>query len=355
VTECRFVVVFAALASLVGCAGDAQDEAPRGAEAPITRIAVGSCARQDRPQPIWDTVVAARPELFLFIGDNIYGDTQDVDVLRQKYAQLAAVPGFAALRAQCRVLATWDDHDYGANDAGAEYPMKAQSQQAFLDFFGEPADSPRRRQPGVYAAHTFGPPGRRVQVILLDTRYFRGPLQRKAERLPGTGPYEATADPDATILGAAQWAWLAEQLRQPAELRIIASSIQVVAADHGWEKWANFPRERQRLLDLIAQTRAGGVIVVSGDRHAAELSVERRAAYPVYDLTASSLSNPLKPTDVIEGNTRRVGEVYREVNFGLITIDWEQPDPRVELTVRGPDGRDVITHNVRLSDLRVTE
>ena len=195
-----------------------------------------------------------------------------------------------------------------------------------------------------------------MQVILLDTRYFRSPLQRKTERQPGTGPYEATPVPDATVLGDAQWTWLADQLRQPAELRVIASSIQVVAADHGWEKWANFPRERERLFKLIEETKARGVIVVSGDRHTAELSVERRQGpYPVYDLTASSLANPLKPTAVVEGNTRRVGAVYRGVNFGLITIDWDSPDPRVALKIQGIDGRDHITQDLQLSDLRAKE
>ena len=339
--------------TLAGCHLRAARAEGPNPDAPLTRIAFGSCAHQDRPQPIWDTVIKADPELFLFIGDNVYADTDDMAVLRQKYAQLGAVPGFAKLRQRCRVLATWDDHDYGTNDAGVEYPMKVESQAAFLDFFGEPADSPRRKQAGVYAAHTFGPAGKRVQVILLDSRYFRSPLRRKAKREPGTGPYEATPDPDATILGDAQWAWLAEQLRQPAELRIIASSIQVVASDHGWEKWANFPRERRRLFDLVRETKANGVVLVSGDRHTAELSVEREAGpYPVYDLTSSSLQNPLKPTDVVEGNTRRLGDVIREVNFGLITIDWDDADPRVGLTVRGIDGQDLINHDVRLSELK---
>ena len=355
---CQAVVVWASLGPAFAPAfapAEAAGEPDRGK--PLTRIAVGSCARQDKPQPIWDAVIEARPELFLFIGDNIYGDTADADVLRAKYAQLGAVPGFAKLRARCRVLATWDDHDYGANDAGAEYPAKVESQRAFLDFFGEPADSPRRRQAGVYSAHAFGPAGKRVQVILLDTRYFRSPLHRKAERRPGTGPYEATTDPGATLLGEAQWAWLAERLREPAELRVIASSIQVVASDHGWEKWANFPREQARLYDLLRETKAGGVVFLSGDRHTAELSAERERgpSYPLYDLTASSINNTLKPTDAVEGNTRRLGEVYRGENFGLVTVDWDQPDPLVGLRVLGADGRPVITHDVRLSELRAGE
>src|SRR5213078_1224551 len=153
----------------------------------------------------WDSVVAAKPDLFLFLGDTIYADTRDMEVMRKKYAKLAALPGWQKLLKACPVLATWDDHDYGANDAGAEYPKKDESQQVFLDFFGVPKDSPRRAQKGVYHAEVFGPPGRRVQVILLDTRYFRSPLKRRGKFARGQGPYAPNPDPQATILGPAQW------------------------------------------------------------------------------------------------------------------------------------------------------
>src|SRR5205085_5585100 len=118
---------------------------------------------QDKPQPIWDSVAAAKPDLFLFLGDNIYADTTDMTVMRQKYAKLAAIPSFQRVRQACPILATWDDHDYGADDAGADYPAKEASQKEFLNFWGVPADSPRRQQKGVYSAAVFGPPGQRVQ------------------------------------------------------------------------------------------------------------------------------------------------------------------------------------------------
>ncbi|MFO0411515.1 MAG: alkaline phosphatase D family protein [bacterium] len=143
----------------------------------LTRIAFGSCAKSDKPQPIWDAVLAARPDLFIFLGDNVYLDTRDPAVMRRKYAELAAQPGFQRLKASgIPILATWDDHDFGENDAGADYPMKEESRRQFLDFFGAPADSPRRTRDGIYTAHVFGPPGRRVQIILPDLRWNRTPL-----------------------------------------------------------------------------------------------------------------------------------------------------------------------------------
>ena len=136
------------------------------------------------------------------------------------------------------------------------------------------------------------PEGKRVQVILLDTRYFRtSPLARNARALMTRGPYVPDPDPNSTVLGEDQWRWLAEQLRVPAEVRLIASSIQVVAEDHGWEKWMNFPHGLERLFRLIRDSGADGVILLSGDRHLAELSMmDAGVGYPIYDLTSSGLN-----------------------------------------------------------------
>jgi alkaline phosphatase D len=320
-------------------------------EGAISRIGFGSCAHQDQPQPIWDAVLEARPDLFLLIGDNIYADTRDMDVMRQKYEKFAAVPGFARLRESVPLLGTWDDHDYGANDAGAEYPMKRESQQEFLDFFEVPQDSPRRTQEGVYHAESFGPESNRVQVILLDTRYFRSRLIR-AE---GTGRrrYVPNTDPEATILGEAQWDWLEEQLRQPAQVRLIISSIQVVSEEHGGEKWMNIPHERQRLFDLIRETEAAGVIILSGDRHFADLSMmDGGVGYPIYDLTSSALTQSRKTWRPVQTNRHRVATMNFGDNFGLIEIDWDSSDPIISLQIRDVDGDIRINQKLPLSVLQ---
>jgi alkaline phosphatase D len=341
-------------------------EAAKAEAQPLQRIAFGSCARQDQPQPIWDAILQASPQVFIFLGDNIYADTEDMNEMRAKYALLANQPGYQKLKRSCTVLATWDDHDYGQDDAGVEYPKKRQSQQIFLDFFDVPQDSPRRQREGVYHAQTFGPSGRRVQVILLDTRYHRSPLTRGFE--PGEpgegirGRYVPGTDPSATILGPAQWTCLEEQLRQPAEVRIICSSIQVIANEHGWEKWGNLPAERSRLMELIDETGANGVIFISGDRHLSELSrIDPPASgvrYPLYDLTSSSLNAPSRNITkagtrfVNELNSHRVGLVYFDTNFGMIDIDWSQPDPELRLQIRDEAGDVPIQQRVRLSQLK---
>ncbi len=327
---------------------------------PLTRIAFGSCARENKPQPIWHTIADAKPDLFLFIGDNIYGDTEDMAVLKAKWDKLAAMPGYQRLRKQCPILATWDDHDYGKNDAGTEYKMKAQSQQVFLDHFGEPADSPRRKREGVYDAKVFGPQGKRVQVVLLDTRYHRSPIKRRAGgRPPGRGPYLPDDNPKLTMLGDAQWKWLEAQLKQPAELRIIASSIQFVSEKHGWEMWANHPHERQRMLQLIAKTRAEGVVFISGDRHKAEISKLMPdvklsgVTYPIYDITSSSLNQPSGGA-LDEPNPHRVVSktMFGQINFGTIEIDWSKDDPAVTFAIRDAEGKGRIVESIVLSAIQ---
>ncbi len=345
------------LAALVAGCGPAPGDEPSGdSPQPLDVIAFGSCARQDQPQPVWDRIIAEQPDLFLFIGDNIYGDTEDMAVMREKYTQLAEKPGYQRLQQVCPVLATWDDHDYGVNDGGVEYPAKVASQQEFLRFFREPEDSPRRRE-GIYDARLFGPEGKRVQVILLDTRYFRSPLQPWPEGERKTrGPYRPSDDPDATVLGAAQWEWLETQLRQTAQLRIIASSIQVIPEEHGWEGWANFPRERERLFALIRDIGANGVVFISGDRHHGEISrlaadEARGIGYPLYDITSSGL-NQSSTGEVDEPNRHRVSPAAaRGTNYGILAVDWSQDDPALRLQVHDGEGKVLFEEKTLLSTL----
>ena len=328
----------------------------------LTRVAFASCADQDRPLPILDRIVALKPDLYLAMGDNIYADLKpepgldEVASMKAKYDRLATLPGWQKLVATCPVLATWDDHDYGKNDQGVDYPHKVESQRLFCDFFKVPADAPLRSQKGVYQSKTFGPPGKRVQVILLDGRYHRSPLKKAATVLPGTRirPYLPVTDPAATLLGAEQWKWLEEQLKQPAELRLLVSGIQVISEDHPHEKWMNIPAERDRLYKLIRDTKAAGVVILSGDRHMAEISLDRKAVgYPLFDVTSSGLNQGSKVWRPAEVNRHLVAAMPHGDNFGLLTIDWAaEGSPRISMQVRDADGEVAIRETIPLSLLQ---
>ena len=311
-------------------------------------IAFGSCAHQNKKQPILKEIVQQRPDLFIYLGDNIYGDTRDMGHLQEKYAKLAGKGEFQALCAAMPVLATWDDHDYGENDAGRHYPFRKESKEIFLDFWNEPETSDRRKHPGIYHAHLLGPPEQRVQVILLDTRTFRDDL-RKASGKSWKNDYMPHNSPDSTFLGKKQWKWLRKQFKVPARLRIIASSNQFSHSYNGWESWTNVPRERERMLNLIRDTKAEGVVFISGDVHWGELSrLEAEGLYPIYDLTSSGLTQTWPR---VEENENRVGEAVSENNFGMIRIDWSLADPAVVFELRNKQGKEVLRRAVRLGEL----
>lgn len=310
------------------------------AEPVIERISFCSCIDQQIADPFPPGVLIGAPQVFIFAGDNVYADGVDMALKRAAYAKLGALPVFRQVRERCTVLATWDDHDYGFNDVGGEYPQREASQKLFVDFWGDAPDAPRRTRPGIYAAREFGPADRRLQIILLDTRYFRSPL--------------ATAgNADADLLGAEQWTWLAQELAKPAVVRLVVSSIQFSSANAGGETWARYAHQRARLVKLIAGTRAGGVIFLSGDRHFAELNrLAADAPYPLLDLTSSSVSRPpVKAMD--RPNANRVGELRYENNVGQVTIAWER-DPLITLRAHHiTDGTVLIERQVKVSELQV--
>jgi alkaline phosphatase D len=323
-------------------------------QAPIADIVFGSCLKTV-DHPMLDRTLTLPMDLFLFLGDNIYADTQDMAVMRAKYDALKASRFFREIRRRVPVLATWDDHDFGANDIGADYPKRRESQAEFLRWLDEPAASPRRQRDGVYDARIFGPAGRRVQVILLDTRFFRGPLRRVSKGEPTLvgGPYRPHANSTVPLLGETQWRWLREQLTQPAELRLIVSSIQFVSEFSGAEAWANLPHEKQRFLDLLRETRAAGVLFLSGDRHWCELSrMDGPAGYPLFDLTASALTEKHPRGTPSDNKYRALPKTYHDVNVGHLHIDWNASDPRITWRIVDVEGRTQIEHQVRLGELQ---
>jgi len=256
-------------------------------------------------------------------------------------------PEYQALRAEVPIIGTWDDHDYGANDAGRSYPKRDSSQTLFLDFLDVPPDHSRRQRKGVYSAHTYGPTGRRIKVILLDTRYHRDPITRDPLSEQRYYPNKR-----GDILGEEQWTWLERELRtSDAQIHLIGTSIQAVPKQHAWEKWANFPQARARLFRTIRQTGAPGVVLLSGDRHIAELSRHDKALdYPLHELTSSGLTHHAPPHE--EPNRHRVGPLVAALNFGLITIDWDTDPVTLRLEVRGEDGEPRVDQTVSLSTLQ---
>jgi alkaline phosphatase D len=367
-------LIFAAVFALAACAQTAEPPrdpvtalapyaaavsdlpvAPSGAALPsassvLNRIVFGSCQTAEKPIPILDRIIADKPDLAVYMGDNVYGDANAGDMalpeLRTQYALLAGRPEFQRLRAAVPMHAVWDDHDYGLNDAGGTFSGKGLSKRIFETFWGTTARTGARD--GVYDSVIYGPEGRRVQIIMLDTRYARSALTRYPANDP-RGRYAPSEDPAQRMLSEDQWRWFEAELARPADVRFVVSSIQVLADGHGWEAWKTMPREQTRLFDTIKRVGAKGVVFISGDRHVAGLyRQDGLIGYPAYELTASSLNLSFRTTSD-ERSKNQIGDLYAPVNYGTALMNWDAGS--VALQVNGETGAAVREQIVQLAEI----
>ncbi len=362
------LIAAAALLALSACASTpaspdaaASPEAPDGAIRAVPmpsaalamtkaprRIIFASCAQQNEDQSMYDVMLAADPDLVILMGDNVYGDVRSNDPalpeLKAAYMRLAQSEPFARLRAKVPVLTVWDDHDYGLNDAGAEFKHREAAERLFDFVWAIPESDARRARPGVYGSWMLGPEGAQMQIIMLDTRYFRSPLKATDEMgAPGKERYLPDNDPSKTMLGDQQWAWLEGELRKPAKHRLLVSSIQVVADGHGWEAWRLLPAERERLVRLLRDTGATNTLILSGDRHLGGFYKRETDGLTLNEVTSSSINLPAARWRAESGETRvepgpyRLGDPVYDANFGLIEV--AEDGETFTVTLRGRDGR----------------
>ena len=324
----------------------------------ILKIAFGSCGDPYKDMTVWNTIAEEEPNLFLYLGDNVY-QTEEKNLpelfeLKEAYNRLANNSDFKSLRAKTPVLTIWDDHDYGLNDAGGDWPYKFNSQQLFYQAWAIKEEDPRLSRDGIYHSVLLGPPDKKVQIIMLDTRFFRSPL-KKTDQMGARYKerYVPDNDPKKTMLGQQQWEWLEEQLKVPARLRLIVSSIQIIADGHGWEAWRTLPNERQKLYQLITESEATATVFLSGDRHSAAIYEEdENLPFTVTEVTSSSLNVPL--TSFVkniqdEPGPNRIGKPFYQANYGLIEIDWESNT--VNLSIKSDSSKTVRSKTVHLDTL----
>ena len=121
------------------------------------------------------------------------------------------------------------------------------------------------------------------------------------------------------MLGKKQWLWLENELKVNADVRIIGSSTQFGIEWNGYESWENFPNEKQKMIDLIKNTKANNVFFISGDVHYSEISKVETDFYPLFDFTSSGLSSTWH---FATPNKNRIEGPVMDNHFGLITIDF---------------------------------
>ncbi len=271
------------------------------------RVAFGSCARiqLDTEQRIFSTVTALEPDMFLWLGDNIYGDSDEAEALADTYRRGRMVERLQGLLRRIPHLAIWDDHDFGYNDSDGRSPFKATSLKVFGNYWANPSAG-LPDTPGVFFQHSFGG----VDFFMLDGRYHRDPPDKPD-------------GPDKTLLGAGQKRWL------KAALKASRAPFKILAAGGGWsiaerpgDSWATYLHERNEIFDFIRDEKIEGVVCLSGDTHVGELNCIPRSeegGYDIYDLVSSPLAqtpNDKWPDQVPEVRMRPV--YAKSHNFGLL-------------------------------------
>ena len=311
------------------------------------KVAFGSCLDQEKSMAILDKVKETAPDMFLMIGDNVYGDTPTGALSRLESAYAQQKANFVSMDPDFPVEAIWDDHDYGINDGGLEHSNKEEAETMFFDFWEIDSGDIRRTRPGLYWEQRLQISDKIVQIITLDTRYFRGPLDITDEYgAVGKERYLPTDDTTRSMLGVSQWLWLEEKLKVPADYRLIISSIQFLALGHGWECWKIFPHERDRLVAMLDNYGLDNVLFLTGDRHRGGLyQLTTQGGNTIHEITSSPLNATTFPGE--EDGPLRLGATYTISNFGLITIDTSQNTMLVEL--KDGNGENVNSFTVKLS------
>ena len=297
-------------------------------------FALGSCLHQDEPQPIWNAIQEENLDGFIFLGDNVYGDSPSYKLEKMARSYNKQKSNFPSWLNEIEILKIWDDHDYGKNDGGGEYQLKEKAQDLFLEFWNIPANDIRHSRNGIYFDLIKEFDDLKIHIIGLDTRYFRSEL--KTELIGLKKHYKENISKDATVLGQAQWKWLEDLFQQDADLVILLTSIQLLATEHRFEKWSNFPLERNKLLNMI-QSSGKQVVVISGDRH-------RGGIYKfenLYELTASSMNKPVKG---YETDSLLIGKTYPQENYGIISVNSKT----AEITLKLKDKKGVLLESASI-------
>lgn len=317
---------------------------------PAFRFVIGSCfyvndPPYDRPgEPygggyeILDAMVEARPDAMIWMGDNVYlreADWYSRAGIFYRYTHTRSLPELQPLLGSTHHYATWDDHDYGPDNADWTWREKATTREAFKAFWANPTTGTPEFG-GITTMFQWGD----VDVFLVDDRWFRSSENRVGDR---------------QMLGP-QLEWLVDALASSrATFKIVVSGSQLLNPEARWESFATFPAERGRFLDALRENDIPGVLFLTGDVHYSVLTrMTRPGTYPLYDLTVSPLT--AGPTEIEEARSRNhlgvPGTIYADRNFATLDFSGPREDRVLAITVRSTTGDEIWTREIRATELR---
>ncbi len=387
-----------------------------GATTPL-KMAFSSCAHYENGFfAAYRYMAMDKPDLILNLGDYIYEDAyggrrvrlfekREAVTLadyRNRYAQYRTDPDLQAAHAACPWLSVWDDHevdnDYAAltsehEACGGEtvrqaFPARrAAAYQAWYEHMPVRAS---RLLPGA-AARIYGTLdwGATARIYQLDTRQYRSAQvclnpptlqrcdteQRKKLLFTGAGggnfadPNEpackaALNDPERTMLGAAQEAWLDGALSaSSAKWNILMQTVMFTTVMEGshddprifTDAWAGYPPARERLLASLRRHKVANPLVLTGDIHSFWVNEIKDAAGrdAAVELATSSIATNTTDKSAVLSLNPQV-KFHEGKHCGYIRCELDDKRARVDVVGIG-DRRDPRTERQVLATFEVTD
>ncbi|TGM06151.1 alkaline phosphatase family protein [Leptospira jelokensis] len=313
-------------------------------------IGFGSCLHQDKESPIFNSILSQKLDYLIFLGDIVYADHLSAKEKIPAYEKQFQRKEWKSLRKQSKFLFTWDDHDFGINDSGAEYDDRELSRQIFLSYVQPlmPKDIKfgANGNQGVYYSYWIEFQKKKIHIIVPDTRYFRSPLQRSyMSYLTRKSNYRPSSDESQTMLGEEQWVWLENELSKPSDLLVFVSSVQVIPTEQPFEKWNNLPMEREKLIQSLHKAKSKDIVILSGDRHIAEIHEYKTPnERTLVEMTSSSLNLPLPFLSLEYDSEWKLGNAYRKENIGRLDIFLENGSLHWKSMIQDIEGKQVLEY-----------
>ncbi len=318
---------------------------------PPFKFVIGSCnfineERYDRPgkpyggeYEIFESIYKEEADFMVWMGDNTYlrePDWNSWTGILHRYTHTRSTAEMQPVLGSMHHYATWDDHDFGPNDSDRSFWNKGLTTKAFKLFWANPNYNVTGKG-GITGTFFWND----VQFFLLDDRYFRIPEHRR----DGT---------ERTVLGEDQIQWLIDAITfSRASFKFIVIGSQVLNTATVAENYANYPKERQRLIDAIWESKARGVIFLDGDRHHSVLSVlDEEWHYPLYDLTVSPLTAGVYDAQDEKNHLKVPGTLVAERNYGLLEVSGPRTERILTIKIKNKDGQLKWEKQIKASDLK---
>jgi alkaline phosphatase D len=308
--------------------------APDIGQAARFEVGFGGGARYNYPKErAWKTIADRRPAAFLWLGDNLYiDDPESRTRQRVYYYRRQLLPAYRQLVSHVPQYAIWDDHDFGANDVSGGLAIdkpawKIPVWNVFRENWVNPAYGGGDAQPGCWFSFNIGD----VDFFMTDGRYYRDFKTGK------------------TMLGPAQKQWLLAALKaSTATFKVIASgTLWTETADKGGaDSWWGVRDEREEILSLIDREKIGGVVLISADRHRADVyQIKRPNGYTLYEFESSKITNnhthATRPMALYSHNAGNF--------FGVLDFDLTKEDPEVTYRCVTIDGKEFYSLRLKRS------